>query len=186
MCFTQTMGYVHKEIASPFIAVQKGQGIQPATKPLHFLFMPSKSLFHYNTIPYLVILQCFLLQGKYNGKILGLTQYHGFAKLLANAYPKKISRGLCPRTPFFSGALPRTPRQGERVYSNPRLQSQLNNISGFGILGSTTNINKWGIPFVAPISPYSNQFNYIIVYKDQITKWVEFQNSKKYSRKNST
>ena len=46
------MGYVHKEIASPFITVQKGEGIQPAAKPLHFLFMPSQSLFQYNTIPY--------------------------------------------------------------------------------------------------------------------------------------
>ena len=39
----------------------------------------------------------------------------------------------------FLGALPRTPWQGERVYSIPRLQSQLNNISGSRILGSTTN-----------------------------------------------
>ena len=36
--FIQMMGYVHKEIASPSITVHKDEGIQPATKPLHFLF----------------------------------------------------------------------------------------------------------------------------------------------------
>ena len=56
MWFTQAMGYVHKEIASPFIIVQKYEGIQPATIPLHFLFTLSQSLFQYNTIPYLVVL----------------------------------------------------------------------------------------------------------------------------------
>ena len=35
--FTQTMGYVHKEIASPFITVQKDEGTQLAAMPLHFL-----------------------------------------------------------------------------------------------------------------------------------------------------
>ena len=43
--FTQTMGYVHKEIANHFITVQKDEGIQPATEPLHFLFTLSQSLF---------------------------------------------------------------------------------------------------------------------------------------------
>ena len=38
MWFTQTMGYIHKEIASPFITVQEDEWIQPTTKPLHFLF----------------------------------------------------------------------------------------------------------------------------------------------------
>ena len=46
--FTQTMGYVHKEIASPFITVQKDEGIQLAAKPLHFLFTLSQSLSHNN------------------------------------------------------------------------------------------------------------------------------------------
>ena len=55
------MGYVHKEIASPFIIVQKDEGIHLAAKPLHFLFMLSQSVFQYNTIPYTVVLQCFLL-----------------------------------------------------------------------------------------------------------------------------
>ena len=45
------MGYVHKEIASPFITVQKDEGIHPATKPLHFLFTLSQPLFQYNTVP---------------------------------------------------------------------------------------------------------------------------------------
>ena len=38
------MGYVHKEITIPFIIVQKDEGIQPAAKPLHFLFALSQSL----------------------------------------------------------------------------------------------------------------------------------------------
>ena len=46
MWFTQTMGYIHKEIASPFITVQKDEGIQPAAKPLHFLLTLSRSLSH--------------------------------------------------------------------------------------------------------------------------------------------
>jgi len=45
------MGYVHKEIASPFITVQKDEGIHPAAKPLHFLFTLSQSLFQHNTMP---------------------------------------------------------------------------------------------------------------------------------------
>ena len=64
--FTQTMGYIHKEISSPFITVHKDEGIQLATKPLHFLFMLSQSLSHnhkdclqYNTIPYPSVLQFF-------------------------------------------------------------------------------------------------------------------------------
>ena len=62
------MDYVHKEIASPFIIVQKDEGIQPAVKPLHFLFTLSQFLPNnngyfliYKIIPYTVILQCFLL-----------------------------------------------------------------------------------------------------------------------------
>ena len=43
------MGYVHKEIVSPFITVQKGEEIQPVAKLLHFIFMLSQSLFQYNT-----------------------------------------------------------------------------------------------------------------------------------------
>ena len=57
--FTQNMGCVHTGIASPFITVQKDEGIQPAAIPLHFLFTLSQSLSHnhggclqYNTIPY--------------------------------------------------------------------------------------------------------------------------------------
>ena len=62
------MGYVQKEIASPFIIVHKYEGIHPATKPLHFLFTLSQSLPHnhrdclqYKIIPYTVVLQFFLL-----------------------------------------------------------------------------------------------------------------------------
>ena len=44
--FTQMMGYVHTKIASPFITVQKDEGIQLAAKLLHFLFTLSQSLSH--------------------------------------------------------------------------------------------------------------------------------------------
>ena len=58
--FTQKMGYVHKEIDIPFITFHKDKWIQPAAKPLHFLFTLSQSLSHnhrdclqcYNTIQY--------------------------------------------------------------------------------------------------------------------------------------
>ena len=108
MWFTQTMGYVHKEISSPFITVQKYEGIQPAAKPLHFLFMLSQSLSHNhrdflqctNTMHSRVTMLSFIGE-KYHGKILRLTQYHGSAKLLANKHSKKNSRGLRPRTPKF-------------------------------------------------------------------------------------
>ena len=33
MWFTQTMGYVHIEIANPFITMQKDEGIQPVGIP---------------------------------------------------------------------------------------------------------------------------------------------------------
>ena len=66
-CFTQTIGNVHKEISSPFITVQKDEGIQPIEKSLHFLFMLSQSLsdnhidfLQYAVIPYKTVLQCFL------------------------------------------------------------------------------------------------------------------------------
>ena len=66
--FTPMMEYVHKEISIPFIIVQKDEGIQPAAKLLHFLFTLSQSLPHnhrdclqYTIIPYIVVLQCFLL-----------------------------------------------------------------------------------------------------------------------------
>ena len=91
------MGYVHKEIPIPFITVQKYEGIHPAAKPLHLLFTLSQSLFQYNNIHSHVTMLSF--KGKYHGKILWLTQYHGSAKMLANTHPKKISWGLRPRTP---------------------------------------------------------------------------------------
>ena len=130
------MGYVHKEISNPFIIVQKDEGIQPTAKLLHFLFTLSKSLSHnhkyclqcYNTIHNHVTILSFIGE-KYHGKIPRLTQYHGSAKLLSNKHP-------------------RTPKQGEWVFSTPGLQSQLNNISGYGILGSTTN--KRCIYFLMP------------------------------------
>ena len=107
--FTQMMGYVYTKIASPFIIVQKDEGIQPTAKSLHFLFTLSQSLSHnhidclqsYNTIQYTTDLQCFLLQGKYHGKILRLTQYHGSAKLLANKHPKTIPMVFDPKSQIW-------------------------------------------------------------------------------------
>ena len=65
------MGYVHKETASPFITVQKDEGIQPAEKPLHFLFTVSRSLFQYKIIPYTVMLHAFFYRGNTMGKYYG-------------------------------------------------------------------------------------------------------------------
>ena len=72
--FTQTMGYVDTKIDSPFIIIQKDEGIQLATIPLHFLFLLSQSLSHnqiyclqcYNTIQYHTqpYYNAFLLYGK--------------------------------------------------------------------------------------------------------------------------
>ena len=72
--FTQEMGYVHTEISSPFISIQKDEGIQPATKVLHFLFTLSQSLSHnhrdclqfYNTIHNYVTILSFIGE-KYHG-----------------------------------------------------------------------------------------------------------------------
>jgi len=33
--------------------------------------------------------------------------------------------------------------------------------------------DKWGMDFIRPIDPPSGQKNYIIVYNDYLTKWVE-------------
>ena len=93
--FTQTMGYIHKEISSPFITVQKDEEIQPVEKMLHFLFTLLQSLSQnhrdclqcYNTIHSRVTMISFIGE-KYHGKILRLTQYHGSAKLLASKHPK--------------------------------------------------------------------------------------------------
>ena len=75
------MGYIHKEISSPCITVQKDEGIQPVAKLLHFLFMLTQSLTHNhrdclqfnNTIHSRVTILSFIGE-KYHGKILRLTQ----------------------------------------------------------------------------------------------------------------
>ena len=76
--FTQMMGYVHKEISSTFITLQKDEGIQPATKPLNFLFTLLQYLSHnhkddlqcYNTI-HNRITMIFLCRGNTMGKYYG-------------------------------------------------------------------------------------------------------------------
>ena len=116
--FTQTMGYVHKEIASPFITVHKDEGIQPTAKSLHFLFTLSQSLSHNhrdclqcnNTIHNHVTMLSFI-GGKYHGKILRLTQYRGSAKLLANKHHKFFSQGPL----FLGGATPNSKAGGMSV-----------------------------------------------------------------------
>ena len=95
-----------------------------------------------STIQYHIqlIYNALFYRGNTMGKILGLTQYHGSTILLANTHPpQKKFGGSAPKPPFYRGNCPRTPRQGERVYSTPGLQSQLNNIYGSRRLGSTTN-----------------------------------------------
>ena len=61
-------GIIHKEIASPFITIQKDEGIHPVAKPLHFLFTLSDSLFQYNTIPYSIVYNAFFYRGNIMGK----------------------------------------------------------------------------------------------------------------------
>ena len=77
--FAQTMGYVHTEISSPFITVQKDEGIQPATIPLHFLFMLSHNhrdgLQCYNTIQYNTIHHRITMLFFYRGNTMG--KYYG-------------------------------------------------------------------------------------------------------------
>ena len=107
------MGYVHTEIANPFITIQKDEGIQPAAILLYFLFMLSRSLSHnhrdclqcYNTIQ-IHVKMLYFIKEKYQGKILRLTQYHGSAKLLANTHPKYFLQGHRPQTPFLRRAAP--------------------------------------------------------------------------------
>ena len=76
------MGYIHTEIASPFITVQKDEGIQPAAIPLHFLFTLSQSLSHnhrdclqYNTIKYHIIHSRITMIFFYKGNTMG--KYYG-------------------------------------------------------------------------------------------------------------
>ena len=117
--FPQMMGYVHKEISNPFITVQKDEGIQLAAISLHFLFMLSQSLSHnhrdylqYNTIqyPYLAVLQCFYFIGEIPWENTTVNPIPWVHKTI-----------------------------GERVYSTLGVQTRLNNISGSGRSGSTTN-----------------------------------------------
>ena len=51
----------------------------------------------------------------------------------------KIFSGASAPNPHILGALPPNPKVGERVYSTTGVQTRVNNISGFGRSGSTTN-----------------------------------------------
>ena len=99
--FTQTMSYVHTEIANPFIIVQKDEGIQPAAIPLHFLFTLSHNqrdcLQCYNTIQYHTqsYYNAFLLQGKYHGKNTMVNPIPWVRK----TFGQQTSQKNFPRTP---------------------------------------------------------------------------------------
>ena len=60
-------------------------------------------------------------RGNTMGKILGLTQYHVSAILLANTHPKKKFRGLYLQTLVFSGALPPNPCVSGKFPPNPKV-----------------------------------------------------------------
>ena len=111
------MGYVHKEIASPFITVQKDEGMQPAAKPLHFLFTLSQSLSHnhrdclqcYNTIQYHTQLY-------YNAfSFIGEIPWENTTVNPISWARKTIRQQTSQKN--FSGALPQNPKVGEQVYS---------------------------------------------------------------------
>ena len=75
--FTQIMGYIHKDIASPFIIVQKDEGIQPAATLLHLLFTLSQSLSynHRDCLQYHTIHSRITMLFFYKGNTMG--KYYG-------------------------------------------------------------------------------------------------------------
>ena len=122
--FTQTTSYVHKEISSPFISIQKYEGIQPIATPLHFLFTLSQYLSHnhidclqYNTIPYTTVLQCLSFIGEIP-----------WENTTVNPIPW-----------VYKNVGQKTSKTHVRVYSKPGVQTWLNNIFESGRSGSTTN-----------------------------------------------
>ena len=105
------MGYVHKEIANPFYySPERWRDTLYSKTTALLLHALTVSLpIQYNTIPSWFTMLSFI----------GEIQWK-------NSRVNPI--------PWV-----RTPRQGERVYNTPGLQTQLNNISASGRLGSTTN-----------------------------------------------
>ena len=97
--FTQTMDYVHTKISSPFITVQKDEGIQPVVTLLHFLFMLSQSLSHnnkyclqfQNTMLNRIIMLFF-----YRGNTMG--KYYGSSNTMGpkNSWPTHIQKNVPP------------------------------------------------------------------------------------------
>ena len=117
MWFTQKMGYIHTEISSPFITVQKDEGIQPAATSLHFLFTLSQTLS--NNRRY--CLQCY-------------NTIHNHFKMLSFI-------GEIPWENTTVNPIPWVHKVRERVYSTFGVQTRLNNISGSGRSGSINNNN---------------------------------------------
>ena len=132
MWFTQTMGYIHKD-----------EGIQPkrwrdttynktVALPLHALIVSptqSQRLFtiQNNTIHSHVTMLSFI------GEI-------PWENTTVNPIPwVHITVGQHTSPKNSQGLHPRTPKKGEWLYSIPGVQTQLNNIFGYGISGSTTN-----------------------------------------------
>ena len=114
--FTQMMGYIYTEIASPFITFQKDEGIQPATIPPHFLFTLSQSLSHnhrdclqfYNAIHSPVTMLSFIREKiPWENTMVNLIPW---VRIIVGQHTsqKKFS-GAPPPNPRFSGVLPLNP-----------------------------------------------------------------------------
>ena len=83
----------------------------------------------YNTIPYPVVLQCLSFIGEIPWENATVNPIPWVRKMVGQQTSQNI----------FSGVAPLNPKVGERVYSTLGVQTWLNNISGSGRLGSTTN-----------------------------------------------
>ena len=118
--FTQMMGYVHKEICQSFYYSPKIWRDTPCSKtaalPLHTLTVSLP--IQYNTISIWFTMLCFIGEIPWENTTVKSIQW----------VLKTISQHTS-----------QTPRKGEWEYSIPGVQTQLNNISGSGRLGSTTN-----------------------------------------------
>ena len=110
--FTQTMGYIHTEIANPIITVQKDEGIQPTAIPLHFLFMLSQSLtesqrlftmLQYNKKPYTDVLQLFSFIGEIPWENTTINPIPWVHKTIGQHTSQKKFSGAPPLNPKAGG-----------------------------------------------------------------------------------
>ena len=113
-----------------------------ATLPLHTLIVSltqSQILFkmlQHNTIPYTTILQCFSFIGEIPWENTMVNPMRWVQKNVGQQYHGSTIPWVL--NPLFRGASS-NPKVGERVYSKAGVQTQLNNFSGSGRLGSITN-----------------------------------------------